>query len=341
MSSGGSGSDRYGRSPGHENAAEKALRKLQELEAARVRQYENLSNWVREKNAAMAREKPAHDKAKKAHEAFLSISEKLHYTRGLLQSMADSTTEAKHRRNKNRAAVDEYGNMSAEDTYRYEHDRDKRRYELQRQVDHFEEMYYSYKSVDQEAQERFKALSDEVKYNQGHINKVQEHIQELNEKIERWKIFVEDQERRRRQQDLHPRWPPGDGPGGPSGGSSGGRQGHGAPFGYGGGRYAADYEARSRGGASHGSQTYGGSGGYRRAAGQTYATPDDRNKQDVADRLATLAIDGEQQRRESKPAASKTATSKTKPAATTTAPSTRVRANPPGQAVGGSRPSRR
>jgi chemotaxis protein histidine kinase CheA len=345
MSFGRGSGDRYGRGPEDENQEEKALRLVEQLKAARVEQSKRLDQWWVERQAILDELEPAAVRAQEAHEFVVNTAANIQKANRQLQLLANSTTIANRRRGRNRPAEDEYGNISAEAEIQQLVQNDHDLYQFRRNIEHMQRMYESYKSDDQEAQERYKALKDERDLNEKYIKKIKSEIVRLDADIKRWKEFLIAQERRRRQQDLHPKWPPGDGPGGPNGwdsgggGSSGGRQGHGGPFGYGGGRYAADYESRSRGGASHGSQTYGGSGGHRRAAGQTYATPDGKHKQDVADKLATLALDGEQHRPESKPAASKT--SKTKPAAAPTGPTTRIRANPPGQAGGGQRPSRR
>ncbi|EAQ93317.1 predicted protein [Chaetomium globosum CBS 148.51] len=322
MSSG----DRYGRSSDHENAEERALRRMRDLKDARKRQYEKLNDWVREQEAAMARLRPARDRAEASHETVMSMVKKLKNKEAELQLMADSTTETKFRRSKNRPATDGRGNMTPEARRQYEEDRERRRRLTQREYDNLLEMYRRYKSEDQEAQEAYEQLKDKLKHNEGHIKKVKQHIQELEAEIDELEEYLHGQERRRRQQDQNPKFPPPDGSGGgSSGGYGGGSRGRDAPFGYGGGGYVARYDAGSRGGSGHGSQAYGGSGGYHRAAGQTHATPDGKTKQDVAGRLAALDLGGEKHRRESKPTASKT--SKTKSAAGTTA--------------GGSRSSRR
>ncbi|KAG7284243.1 hypothetical protein NEMBOFW57_010607 [Staphylotrichum longicolle] len=211
--------------------------------------------------------RPAYDKAQYAHAVFLNIKEKKENLEIEISLLADSSTAAKENRKKNRAAVDEYGNVDAEEERRRIRARKKAREHLEREFDEMENLYKRYRSDDQIAASEYDKLKTKIERAKGEIITNESQLQQINSQIEALEQQLYDSNNPSSQP------PPGHGGGSGGGGSGGGGSGGGGSGGgypsaggwdystYYGGSGHPDYGYQSGGGGTSSPQSYSGSGG--------------------------------------------------------------------------------
>jgi chromosome segregation ATPase len=223
-----------GSPPRNETPEQAALRRLVEYREGRRRYYANLDRWRTEREAILAKLKPARDRAKRSHEAVMGMSEKINRKKMEIQLLSDSVSEARRRRQKGRRPEDEYhSTISPEEKRRQKEEKAQRLDRLEREVDQMLPLYYSYESEDQAAAKEYEALKRDLEATEGHINSVRRGIDDLDRQIEQLERQLQraeaernspesrDRHRRHDDRDRDPRGPP---PGG-SGGGRGGRGG--------------------------------------------------------------------------------------------------------------------